>query len=158
MVDQTDIQQNTDDTGAQAQAGEAETLKLRIAELENNWKRALADYKNLEKRVNEERYQFLAFANMSLILRMLPILDNLEMLEKHSSDMGLALTIKEFKQILKDEDVFEIDTTEKEFDSTNMEAVEMIEGKANQVLEVVRKGYTCKEKLLRPARVKVGKG
>ena len=150
MDDQTtNLQQNMD---------EAEILKAKVIELENSWKRALADYKNLEKRVNEERYQFLEFANSTLILRMLSILDNLEMLEKHISDTGLSLTIKEFKQILKDENVVEVDTDDKDFDAGSMEAVEMIDGKKDKVMELVRKGYLFKERLLRPARVKVGKG
>ena len=50
----------------------------RIAELEENWKRALADYKNLERRVTEEKDVLIKFANFVFIERLIPVLDNLE--------------------------------------------------------------------------------
>jgi molecular chaperone GrpE len=130
----------------------------RVKELENNWKRALADYKNLEKRVAEEKQDGLAFSNMILISQLIPVLDNLEMLEKHIDDKGMKLVVKDFKQILQNEGLEEIDTQGKEFDPFNMDAVEMIEGKPNKVIEVLQKGYKLKDKLIRPAKVKVGKG
>ena len=127
-------------------------------ELENNWKRALADYRNLEKRVAEEREMFFTFANSSLVLRILPILDNLESLVKHVDDEGLKMTIKDFKRILDEEGVKEIEAEGADFDSEKMEAIEKVEGAKDKVVEVLQKGYTMKEKILRPARVKVGSG
>ena len=127
-------------------------------ELENNWKRALADYRNLEKRVTEEREMFFTFANSSLVLRILPILDNLESLAKHIDDEGLKMTIKDFKRILDEEGVKEIEAEGKDFDAELMEAIEKVEGAKDKVVEVLQKGYTMKEKILRPARVKVGSG
>jgi len=127
-------------------------------ELENNWKRALADYRNLEKRVAEEREMFFTFANSSLVLRILPILDNLESLVKHVDDEGLKMTIKDFKRILDEEGVKEIEAEGKDFDAELMEAIEKVEGAKDKVVEVLQKGYTMKEKILRPARVKVGSG
>lgn len=132
-------------------------LEARIAELENNWKRALADYKNLEKRVSEEKDQFKDFANLVLVSRLLPVLDNLQMVEAHVGDDGLKYTVKEFKQILEDEGLIEIDPAGKDFDSTTMEAIETVEGEEGKVVEVLRKGYLLKSKLVRPARVKVGR-
>ena len=127
-------------------------------ELENNWKRALADYRNLEKRVAEEREMFFTFASSSLVLRILPILDNLESLVKHVDDEGLKMTIKDFKRILDEEGVKEIEAEGKDFDAELMEAIEKVEGAKDKVVEVLQKGYTMKEKILRPARVKVGSG
>src|SRR3972149_4591291 len=113
-----------------------------LKELENNWKRALADYKNLEKRVNEERGVFLAFANSMLLLRILPILDNLGMLVKHVDDAGLKMTIKDFKRVLAEEGVKEIDAQGEKFDAEKMEAIEKVEGEKDKVVEVLQKGYT----------------
>lgn len=132
-------------------------LEKRAESLENNWKRAAADYKNLEKRVAEERADFVAFANAVLLQRILPVLDNLELLETHLNDTGLKLIIKDFKQVLTDVGVKEIETTNKQFDATTMEAVDTIEGDENKVITTEQKGYFLKDKLLRPARVKVGK-
>ncbi|HLC93736.1 MAG TPA: nucleotide exchange factor GrpE [Patescibacteria group bacterium] len=132
-------------------------LEEKIAELENNWKRALADYKNLEKRVAEEREALISFSNMVLISELLPVLDNLELLNNHLKDQGLELTIKSFKQVFENEHVHEIEALEKDFDPGVMEAVELVEGDEGKVIEVVQKGYHLKDKLIRPARVKVGR-
>ena len=131
-------------------------LEQKLSEMENNWKRALADYKNLEKRIVEERVDFVSYSNSLLISRLLNVLDNLENLEKHNGDMGLKLTLKEFRQILNEEGLLEIDTLGKGFDSNTMEAIETVEGEERKAVEVVLKGYMLKNKLLRPAKVKVG--
>lgn len=146
---------NNDDKG---QIDEAGLLKQQLVEMENNWKRALADYKNLEKRVVEERSAIIQFAGSIFASKLLPILDSLEMLEMHLKDVGLNLTLKEFKQILKSEGLEEIEVFGKAFDPSNMEAIEVADGEKDKVLEILQKGYLFREKLLRPARVKVGKG
>ena len=141
-----------------SQTDETETLKGQLAEMENNWKRALADYKNLEKRTIEERTDLIQFGVLIFTMKLLPILDSLEMLEIHLNDVGLNLTIKEFKQTLKSEGLLEIDVLGKTFNPGNMEAIEVVDGEKDKVTHVLQKGYLFKEKLLRPARVKVGKG
>lgn len=133
-----------------------EELKKNLAEMENNWKRALADYRNLEKRFEEEKLEFFKYANSTLILRFLPVLDNLELMEKHLDDPGIRMIIQEFKKVFAEEGVSEVETTDKDFDELVMEAVEMVDGPKNKVMDVVQKGYFLKEKLIRPARVKVG--
>jgi len=133
-------------------------LEERIAELENNWKRALADYKNLERRTAEEKEAFINFSNETLVRSLLPIVDHMEMLLKHTEDKGLGMILKDFIKVLECEGIKEIETINKEFDSATMDAIEMVDGEKNKVLEVLSKGYLFKDKLLRPARVKVGKG
>ncbi len=128
----------------------------KITELENNWKRALADYQNLQKRVSEEREKIVSFANAMLILRIIPILDNLQLMQKHSDDAGLKMTIKEFEKILQEEGVKEIEAEGKHFDPEKMEAIEKVEGEHGKVMGILQKGYIYKNKVLRPARVKVG--
>ena len=133
------------------------TTEDRIAELENNWKRALADYQNLQKRVAEEREVLIRFSNATLILRLLPVLDNIQLMAKHTKDEGVLMTIKEFERVLEEEEVKEIESAGKKFNAEEMDAVEMIKGKPGIVMEVVQKGYTLNNKVLRPARVRVGK-
>ena len=70
---------------------EIDILKAQITELENNWKRALADYKNLVERTNKEKKEFYEFANTNVLQNFLPVYDSLEMLSKYSQDQGLAL-------------------------------------------------------------------
>ena len=93
------MDQTTDDKS------QIENLHKRIEELENNWKRALADYKNLERRTAEEKEEFAQFASMLLIQRLLPIVDNLQLLEKHVNDSGLKMIVKEFLELLEENGV-----------------------------------------------------
>jgi molecular chaperone GrpE len=133
-----------------------QTNKNRIAELENNWKRALADYQNLQKRFAEEKEDYVKRANGNLLARLLPILDNLELMQEHSKDKGLDMIIDDFRCMLEEECVEEIEVEERLFDAKEMEAVEKVSGERDLVIEVMRKGYKLKNIILRPARVKVG--
>jgi molecular chaperone GrpE len=133
-------------------------LEEELARMENNWKRALADYKNFEKRMVEEKEQILNYAGLDIVASILPVLDNLELMDAHMNDTGLKLTVKEFKQILAGLGVKEVEAAGKDFDASCMEAIEVVDGEKNKVVEVLNKGYLLKSKLIRPARVKVGKG
>lgn len=137
---------------------EIKALQEKVSEMEGNWKRALADYKNLVDRTNKEKKQFIDFANEVLVLKLLAVYDSLEMLGKYNQDQGLALTIKQFEQVLKEEGLKEIEAIGKEFNANEMEGIEMVSGDKDMVIEVLTKGFYLKEKLLRPARVKVGNG
>ena len=133
-------------------------LEERNAELENNWKRALADYRNLQKRTEEERGSFLEYANSNLIRQLLPVMDNLEIMQKHLKDQGIEMILKDFKITLEIEGVTEIEALNKDFDPLTMEAIEMVSGPKNKVVEVLSNGYLFKNKLIKPVRVKVGTG
>lgn len=152
--------QNDQNDKPTADVGQLEKLQQRCDELENNWKRALADYKNLERRTAEEKLEFAEFANMVLIQRLLPVVDNLELLQKHVDDTGLKMIIKEVKQVLTDNGVDQLESDGKAFDSETMDCVETAECEEKShdtVVETLTRGYKFKTKILRPARVRVGK-
>ena len=128
----------------------------KITDLENKWKRALADYANLEKRIEKEKEDFVKFANAQLLDKILNVLDDLESAEKHLKDKGLTLAGNRFREILKEEGVEEIEVLGRNFDPELMDAVETVDGPKNKVVEVVLKGYKLYGKVLRPAKVKVG--
>ena len=137
------------------------TNKSEYKELEEKYKRARADYINLERRIKKQQEEFLKFANSALILKLLPILDDLEKAAEASKDAGLKLVLKNFRQVLQSEGVEEVKVkVGDEFDPEIMEGVitestEKTEGTEARVVEVLRKGYKMKEKVLRPAQVKV---
>jgi molecular chaperone GrpE len=133
-------------------------LDKKLAEAEDKWKRALADYHNLEKRIVKEKESFVRFSNAQLWGKLLPIMDDLEAAEKHLKDQGLSLTLNKLKEVLKSEEVLEIKAQGEDFNPHLMEAVEMVEGPKDKVMEVLSKGYLLGEKVLRPAKVKVGQG
>ena len=124
--------------------------------LENQLKRALADYQNLEKRALEERGVWIKTANKDLLLRLLPGLDSLLLAEKHTADEGVKVSIDHFMDILEEVGVRRIETLGKDFDPKFMEAVATIEGMTGKVVEEARSGYTLFDQVLRPAQVIVG--
>ncbi len=131
-------------------------LEQKISDLENSWKRALADYKNLEKRIAEDKEQLVFYVKKQTIEEFLPFLDNLEKIEKHIKDKGLELTLKEFRKTFISMGVQEIEAEGKEFNHETMEAVETKKGERNKVLKTILRGYLLNGKLLRPAKVIVG--
>ncbi len=139
------------------QEDEGEKLLLQLAECETKYKRALADYQNLEKRVQSERREWIRSSNRDLILRLLPVLDTLELAQKHSQDQTLKVTYHQFLDLLKQEGVQKIQTEGKEFNPHSMECIATENGEEGKVLEELRPGYIMNEVVLRPAHVLVGK-
>ena len=127
-------------------------------ELENQLKRALADYQNLVKRVNEDKQEFVKYVSASVVSKFLPILDDLERAQAHLKDEGLRLTIDKFKGVLQAEGVTEIKLINTIFDPKTAECSELVPGLKDSIIAVIIKGYTLNGQVIRPARVKVGKG
>jgi molecular chaperone GrpE len=125
---------------------------------EGKYKRALADYQNLEKRVAEQRRALMLSAGRQVLERLLPVLDTLQLASKHVHDQGLTVSIQQFEEVLKAEGVVRIEAKGKKFDPALMEAVGTDAGDEGTVLEEARAGYLLHEKLLRPAQVIVGAG
>lgn len=133
-------------------------FQQKIADLEDKWKRAVADYHNLEKRVQTQQIEFVKFANATLITRLLSIVDDLNRAVDHLQDQGLQLIISQLKDLLKTEGVTEIAAANLPFNAHTMEAVDTVTGPKDQVVAVVTTGYMLGDKVLRPARVTVGQG
>lgn len=120
--------------------------------------RALADYDNLRKRTDADRAQLQRNASLGIVLKLLPTLDILESAQKHLKDQGLAIAINEFKNVLKDEGIEEINTAG-QFDEGLHEALDLVTGgKDGEIAEVVMPGYKFVDGLvIRHAKVKVYK-
>lgn len=130
----------------------------RHEELENQLRRTLADYQNLERRIEEERKLLGKLTAALLIEKLLPVLDNLENAQKHLGDPGLELVTKQFKEVLDSEGVEEIHSDGQEFDPNLHEAIETEVGEVdNKIMKVVAKGYKIEDKVIRPARVVVSR-
>ncbi|KKP79823.1 MAG: Protein GrpE [Candidatus Levybacteria bacterium GW2011_GWB1_35_5] len=127
-----------------------------LENLENQLKRALADYQNLEKRVSNEKSEWIKLSNKDLLLRLLPGLDSLLLAQRHTQDEGVKVSIKHFLDILEGEGVKKIETEGKDFDPKLMEAISTKEGEDGKVIEEIRAGYTLFDNVLRPAQVIVG--
>lgn len=102
-------------------------------ELKNQLARALADYDNLRKRSQQAEEEIVKFANLKLIIKLLPVLDMLYDAQKHLNDSGLAICINEFEDVFVQEEVEKIDVkVNDKFDEKIHEAIETKEGKADQ--------------------------
>jgi molecular chaperone GrpE len=153
-AEETNEQEQTED----AHDKELEELAQKVEEFETKYKRALADYQNLEKRVSEQRLDLIKGANRDLLLRLLPILDTLVLANQHVQNEGLQVSINQFFDTLKSEGAIRIETVGQDFDPATMEVIAVDEGDENKVLEELRAGFLLHDKLLRAAQVKVGKG
>src|SRR5260221_14200086 len=136
---------------------ECEELELKLQKAEGNYKRAVADYQNLQRRTQEEKVSWIKSASKDLILKMLPVLDTLILANKHLKDKGLDLSIDQFLKVLKEEGVEKIETIGKDFDPNLMEAITTQVGEDGKVLEEIRAGYRLYDQVLRTAQVVVGK-
>lgn len=139
-------------------------LLKKIAELEeknnsllDNLSRSLADYSNLEKRNENQRQLFVTLATTSILIKMIDVLDNFNLAQKHLNDPGLKMAIDKFDSVLKTEGLEEISAENQEFDPQFMECIEVVEGKTNFVIDVKKIGYKLNGHVIRPAQVSVGK-
>ena len=133
-------------------------LKKQLEECNERWKRALADYQNLEKRVMEERGEFAKFAVKFFLMKLLAVIDDFDKAQTHLKDQGLTLALKKLTTLLKEEGVERMQTIGKIYDIHSMEAISTAEGGVdNQVVEEFQAGYTLHGAVLRAAKVKVSK-
>ena len=145
-----------------------EELQNEINTLKDKNMRIAAEMVNTLRRKDEEINRLLKYSNESLITELLPVIDNFERalnVDVTSNDVesyqkGMTMIYNSLKNILEKFEVKEIEAIDKEFDPSYHKAVmqEEKEGtKENIVIEVLQKGYTYKDKVIRPAMVKVSK-
>lgn len=170
-----DFAESTSDLGAEskniAESSTEESDKIKA--LEEKYIRAYAEFDNVKKRLEREKYQSLEYANEQILKDFLPILDTLEsalestknvdgeamtkMLEKTRE--GIQLTIDNFLKAFSKHSVERI-STEGEFDPNVHNAIMQIpsEGKADgEIAQVIQKGYKYKDRVIRPSMVAITK-
>ncbi len=147
---------------------ELNALKTENASLNEKVLRISAESQNMKRRYEEEISRIRKYDGEELAKRIIVVADNLERAIKlDDNDLtdelskflsGFKMIYTNLLSILNDFSITEIDCNKKEFDPNTMEAVLTSKEKdipKNQVLEVLQKGYMYKDKLLRPAMVKV---
>ena len=145
-----------------------EELKEEIKKKEQDVLVAKADLVNYRKRKDEEVVRMLKFCNEDLIKQILPIMDNFERAIKLDDDNledevskfleGFKMIYCNMQNVMGNFEVKQIDGANKPFDPIyhNAIMVEQREGvEPGMVLEVLQKGYIYKDKVIRPAMVKV---
>lgn len=135
-------------------------------ELEDKYRRALAEQQNLIKQHQKDRAHYVHYANEQLLLEILPVYDNLKLSCRHFNPdntaswlEGINYIIKQFQNILNQQGVKEIPTIGQPFNHATMDAAEIVETTEDQqddlVAEEIKPGYQLEEKVITPARVKV---
>ncbi len=143
-------------------------LKEQIKELEEKNLRAQAELINYRKRKDEEVGRMLKYANEDLVSAILPMIDNFERAIKMDDEdlddevskflEGFKMIYVDFKNTLETFEVIAIDGKNKPFDPTYHQAVitDKVEGvEPGMVVEVLQKGYLLKDRVIRPAMVRV---
>jgi molecular chaperone GrpE len=127
-------------------------------EFKNQLARALADYDNLRKRVERERQDLETLSSFRIILKLLPILDNLRAALIHLKDPGLAIALKDFEEVLKSEGIEEIRVEiGADFNHNLHEVVEVAPGgRKGKIAGIVLSGWKYVDgPVIRHAKVKV---
>lgn len=133
-------------------------LQKQLDELNEKFKRILADYQNQQKRHQDQTQTIAKYAAESLLDKLLPVLDDLQRANRHLKDEGLKHIANQFIQILTLEGLTPIEADGKSFNPQTMDCAEVVAGKKDIVQETLIKGYFYKDRLLRPAKVTVGNG
>ena len=140
-----------------------EEQKEELDSREDRIKRLMAEFENFKKRSDKERTSMYNGVLGDVVIKLLPILDNLEKaVESTTQDEqyknGIELVMKQFKDVLKENGVKEIEAVGKQFDPTYHEAVSLVEDSslgAKVVKEEYRKGYMIGDRVLRHSLVVV---
>ena len=132
-----------------------------VAELEDRLLRMAADFDNYKKRAARDREEYVTLANERLVKELLPILDDLERAltaavehEEAALEEGVALVHRSLASLLERQGLKQIETAGK-FDPHVHEALlsQPSEAEEGSVIDVVQKGYTLGDRVVRPARV-----
>ncbi len=146
-------------------------LQEQLQQSEDKYLRVHADFENIKKRLEKEKYQAIDYASEKFARDLLAPIDSLQMaLKSAQADLGadelleklkegIELTIKNFNTAFEKHDISVVET-DGEFDPNFHDAVMQVdsaEHEDGQIVQELQKGYKYKERLLRPAMVSICK-
>ena len=138
-------------------------LKTERDQLVDRLARMQAEFENARKRAEREKADYRDYATASAVEQFLPVLDNFELALKATGTVeqmrsGVELIVKQMEEILRQMNVTPVAAVGEEFNPHHHEAlgsVERLDMPDQHVAEEIRRGYKIREKLLRPALVRV---
>ncbi|WP_276356297.1 nucleotide exchange factor GrpE [Cohnella caldifontis] len=154
------------EAGAPAEDPRIEELRKQAEENHNRFLRAQADFDNYRRRTQKEKEELAQYASLKLVGQLLPVLDNFERAmstsgESQGSDSfvkGIDMIFRQLSQVLEAEGLRKMEPVGSPFDPELHQAIMQVESEEYEegiVAEVVQNGYWLKDKVLRPAMVKV---
>ncbi|WP_072682344.1 nucleotide exchange factor GrpE [Arcobacter sp. LA11] len=146
-------------------------LEAQVKEAEDKYFRVHADFENIKKRLEKEKYNAIDYASEKFAKDLLSPIDTLEMAlaaEEASADLpaeellaklkeGVELTIKNFYTAFEKHDISIVET-DGEFDPNFHNAIMQVDSEdknAGEIVQVMQKGYMFKDRLLRPSMVSI---
>ncbi|HZV70058.1 MAG TPA: nucleotide exchange factor GrpE [Saprospiraceae bacterium] len=156
------------DSNEESSEGNIAALNATIGEMKEKNLRLLAEFENYKKRTVRERLELLSSASKDLILSLLPVLDDFERAIKHANESadetiseGIRLVYNRLNNILQSEGLKAMEGKGETFDPELHEAIAEVpapdESLQGKVLDVIEKGYMLNDKIIRHAKVVVGK-
>ncbi|WP_226535219.1 nucleotide exchange factor GrpE [Fictibacillus halophilus] len=141
-------------------------LESKLEEVSQKNLRLQADYDNFRRRTREEQAASLKYKSQSLLEQLLPALDNFERALKTEATneqaktliQGMEMVYRQLADALKQEGLTEVPSVGEKFDPNMHQAVMQVEDAeydSNTVIEELQKGYMLKDRVIRPAMVKV---
>jgi molecular chaperone GrpE len=146
-------------------SAEFEKIKAERDSLLDRLARMQAEFDNARKRATKEQQDFRDYATIDSLKALLPVIDSFERALQVKSDpsdfrSGVELIYKQLQDALAKQGVRPIPAKGEPFDPRFHEAIEMVdttEAADHEVLEELQRGYKFKDRLLRPAMVKVAR-
>jgi len=148
---------------------ELEETKAELEELQDNYRYLYADFDNYKKRVTKERFELMNQAGKDVIQSLLPVLDDFDrakvVADKPDSpeqfSEGVELVYHKIHQVLEQKGLKPMETNGEVFDPEFHEAVAEMpaptEEMKGRIIDTLEKGYLLKDKIIRFAKVVVGK-
>ena len=160
-------EQKEEETVEAVPVDEKERPTTEIKEVNDKYMRLYAEFENYKRKVQKDKEELVKYANEKFIFELLPVIDSLEMALEHSKNeknggivQGVENTLKEFLRILNKFGLTPIEAMGKLFDPSVHHAMSVVERndiEENSVVEVFRKGYIFRDKVIRAPLVGVSK-
>lgn len=159
-------QQTSEASSAEGSNTEAEALRAELEEQQQRLLRAQADFDNFRRRTQKEKEELGKYASAKLITELLPVIDNFERAiasgeqgtDVSSYAKGVEMIFRQLEGVLGNEGLKAMETVGEPFNPDFHQAIMQVESDEHEegiVVEEVQKGYMLKDKVLRPAMVKV---
>jgi molecular chaperone GrpE len=158
----------SEEPAADKTVAEDRSLEEKLAEMQDKYLRVSAEFDNYRRRTLREKMELSKYAGESVLLNILPLMDDFERALSHigtTTDYsaikdGIDLIYVKFTEFLKQNGVLEIESLNCDFNVDLHHAVAKVEvqeeEKKGKIIEVVQKGYYLQDKVIRHAKVVVG--
>jgi molecular chaperone GrpE len=165
-VDSSEEEEHNNGAENTSPTSELAQMREQAEEHYQRYLRTQADFDNFRRRSRMEKEEFAKYASMKLIEQLLPIVDNMDRALTSSRDTtdfdalvkGVEMTFRQLEQVLEQEGLKKMDAVGQPFNPEFHQAIMQVDSDEHEegiVVEEMQKGYILKDKILRPAMVKV---